>query len=223
MSLLLVQAAVQMVARSAQLPAEFSGAVVRSMALPLEFSGSVIRMGSLPVEFLGALAREGFLPVETLVGLARSGLFPMETLGALVREGLLPVEFQSAAFTSVIRDVLLPIDFTAAPQLFFNWIAAGGGAPVWWREYPTPAYPNKAPATPEEHLRDRTRRRRRRKKAPATVAEVQADALGFKALIRLHRRRYHRAMRVARPPTVIAEVVRHVESDEEFLILTGRL
>jgi len=174
-----------------------------------------------PVEALVTVARSALLPVEALGTIVRPGQLPVEALGSLVRDYLLPAEFSEVTLTVVERTALLPVDFVVAPQLFFNWIAAGGGAPVWWREYPTPSYPNKMPRTPAEHLRPK--RRGRRRKAPATIQEVRAEAMTFAtALIRLHRRRLTVEARMPKPSLVQA-TIRLVESDEEFLILTGRL
>ncbi len=97
----------------------------------------------------------------------------------------LALPFDARGFVSS-PDVDLPLEFggVAAPaQLFFNWIAAGGGAPVWWPEGEHPlrslVHPphvvrrrrhdedededeaekvaRAAPRTPAEHLTVRTR------------------------------------------------------------------
>lgn len=135
--------------------------------------------------------------------LARDAQLPLDWMGAVPREARLPVEFLSGVPAVV----------------FLNWLAGGGGAPVWWREIPTPAYVKLAPRTPAAHLRDRARRRRRghpRRPEP-TVAVVEGRLVVEpprleEALRRLYRRRLARAVRGR---------LDLVESDEEFLVVTG--
>lgn len=117
-----------------------------------------------------------------------------------------------------------PLAAAAPAILFFNWLAAGGGAPVWWREYPTPAYTNLMPRTPAAHLRSRRGRRRRAPAAARLEVSVVEGQLVVEPprLAEALRRLYRRRLRVPSPPVAQAELDLR-ESDEEFLVVAGYL
>lgn len=72
----------------------------------------------------------------TAIPLARAASVPVEFVGAQVQAALArsfgtPVEFTGV--TVVARRFGLPVEIVAVPVSFLaNWLAAGGGAPVWW-------------------------------------------------------------------------------------------
>ena len=132
-------------------------AVARDFGVPVEFVALLVRRYGIPVEFLQTLARRYTVPwEETGVGVR-----------TVARRFGTPVEFAGAQVTTLARRFGAPLEFVGV-GFFANWLAAGGGAPVWW--YPD-IYAQQLGYTsrgtyrkaPEPGLRIHTRRVRTRK------------------------------------------------------------
>jgi len=132
----------------------------------------------------------------------------METvLGSLVN---VEVFGRRRARKTVTRDATIPIENSAAVVVVGGFIAAGDPSVRVWRFIPTPDYDYRKMAgvrTPE-------RMERRKKKRKVGIESVAIVDPVFSTLVRFHRRQL--AQQQQRMHNL-------VESDEEFLIITGQL
>jgi hypothetical protein len=223
----------------ASIPDEILSSIRLRAQLPEESKASLQLKDQLPEESKAGLQLKDRLPEESKASLQLKDRLPEESKASLQLKAQLPVEIIAAQVQQLFLKAQLPVEFQSAvsPVIFFNFLGGGAGAPIWWREYPTPNHGAQlSPKTPAQHLHDRkapaTKRwMRRRRLSPDHQAVTSEVLFTARAVARLHKRRLRHLERETvatkvhsrKQAPLVESRLDMRESDEEFMILTGRL